>query len=445
MSKFIQSQRGVLSNGMQVDYLHLPKARSVNVMVDVPVGACHDPEGKSGLSHILEHTVFCGTQGLSEIELQARLREIGGGLNAGTSIDRTNYDIWASARDPDNFMIVADTMRLVLTEPAFPSARVEIEKKVILNEHADGLNNLERGPMDNVDRNIHRRGEPYTNVIGSAESIRATNAEDLKAFMQGNYDAGQMHVYAASPLPFDEAITVLEQTLSAIPYKGLWPKPRHNAALERSDERIVRPDLKQNYTALMFVTPKVQSLSELYGFRCAKNLVAKIAIDHLRMTDGCFYQAALKGWNSSQTKTLTAMVMSSTPEDSVLAVEGLARFAHEIDTHLTDKVIQGALNNEAYQYEDADVLTVHALGEAMWIENTVGVPYDTQAITQAYASLTPDDVRDHAKALLAGLTGMYVQGPEPDLPPSLNAIKSMMPEAPKSSVTERFNKPNATP
>ena len=180
----MKSEQFTLSNGLAVVYLHLPKSRQHRLLLDVPVGAAHDPKGMEGLSHVLEHTVFCGSESTNETDLLGSIRKANGSWNAFTGKDTTTYDLDASSQRPENLFVIADALRQFLTEPALDPERLGIEQNVIINEMRDGFDNLSMCPAVELDRIMHIGKHPHTNIIGTEESVSSISSEDLKRFIK---------------------------------------------------------------------------------------------------------------------------------------------------------------------------------------------------------------------------------------------------------------------
>ena len=134
----MRAEEFILSNGLKVVHLELPGAQNFRLHLHVPVGSAHDPSGIKGLSHILEHTVLCGTSEMSEEEFEHAIASMGGSSNAATGNNSTEFDFNASSYNQDHYVQLADLLRQTLTKPAFDPERVEIEKNVILNEKSGG-------------------------------------------------------------------------------------------------------------------------------------------------------------------------------------------------------------------------------------------------------------------------------------------------------------------
>ncbi len=65
-------ERSVLSNGLRVVSQEMPAARSLSAALFVGVGSRHEDDAHAGLSHLLEHLVFKGTQGYPDPRLAER-------------------------------------------------------------------------------------------------------------------------------------------------------------------------------------------------------------------------------------------------------------------------------------------------------------------------------------------------------------------------------------
>ena len=55
-------ERTVLNNGMRIVTSTMPYTRAVSVSVYVGVGSRYESDEQAGISHVLEHLVFKGTE-----------------------------------------------------------------------------------------------------------------------------------------------------------------------------------------------------------------------------------------------------------------------------------------------------------------------------------------------------------------------------------------------
>jgi zinc protease len=80
-----------LDNGLTVMVKQDQRAPVVTSQVWYKVGASYEPDGVTGVSHMLEHMMFKGTQHLKPGELSKIIARLGGSENAFTSQDYTAY------------------------------------------------------------------------------------------------------------------------------------------------------------------------------------------------------------------------------------------------------------------------------------------------------------------------------------------------------------------
>lgn len=81
----------ILTNGMKVLLIEVPKAPVATVQVWYKVGSRNEVMGRAGLSHMLEHMMFKGTARYPKGSFSRIIRKNGGIDNAFTGQDFTAY------------------------------------------------------------------------------------------------------------------------------------------------------------------------------------------------------------------------------------------------------------------------------------------------------------------------------------------------------------------
>src|SRR5262245_35478073 len=79
-----------LPNGLLAHFYRRP-SEVIGLGVAVSVGGWHDPVGKEGLAHLLEHVLFCGSRQWSENRIQVELERWAALRNGLTSDEYTFY------------------------------------------------------------------------------------------------------------------------------------------------------------------------------------------------------------------------------------------------------------------------------------------------------------------------------------------------------------------
>jgi predicted Zn-dependent peptidase len=125
-------ERATLSNGVRILTSRMPSVRSVSVAVLFGVGSRMEDERIAGVSHMIEHMVFKGTERFPSARIISEAIEgVGGVLDAGTDKQTTAYSAKISSQHFDLAMgVVAD----MVLHPLFEPRELEKERRVIIEE-----------------------------------------------------------------------------------------------------------------------------------------------------------------------------------------------------------------------------------------------------------------------------------------------------------------------
>ncbi len=80
-----------LANGLRVVTCHMPHLETASLGVWVNSGARSELPHEHGLAHMLEHMAFKGTTTRSALQIAEEIEAVGGGVNAATSFETTDY------------------------------------------------------------------------------------------------------------------------------------------------------------------------------------------------------------------------------------------------------------------------------------------------------------------------------------------------------------------
>jgi zinc protease len=202
------------ANGLRALLLESHTAPVVCVSVWYRAGSRHDPPGRSGSAHLLEHMMFKGTRQHPKGEYDRQLHTLGAINNASTWLDRTNYyiligsDRYAKALD-----LEADRMRGAL----LGAEDVEDERTVVLNE----LDRNEDDPgvalFDRIQARSFRQ-HPYRRpVIGLREDVAAISRADLRAFYDAHYQPGNAFLVAVGRFETSAMARAIDRRFGMIP------------------------------------------------------------------------------------------------------------------------------------------------------------------------------------------------------------------------------------
>lgn len=182
-----------LDNGLNIVYLPTDSNGTLCVGVLYSVGSIYDPDGKSGLSHFLEHMMFRGTKQLSAGQLKGLLDTYDMKYNANTSHENTFFFHVVKADFIDmNLSLEADRMQnLKFADDDFLKERDVVNEERKLTSESNVVNKYVYDAMFQ----ILFLYSPYKNWIGGYTwQIEKYNKESLMAHYKKYYSPNNVTV-----------------------------------------------------------------------------------------------------------------------------------------------------------------------------------------------------------------------------------------------------------
>ena len=122
-----------LNNGLRVINDYMPEVESVSVNVWVKTGSRNETKNINGISHFLEHMAFKGTTTKNTQQIAEEFDNIGGTVNAFTSISQTAFYTKVLKENTEKAVeLLAD----IFQNSIFVESEMEKERQVILQELA---------------------------------------------------------------------------------------------------------------------------------------------------------------------------------------------------------------------------------------------------------------------------------------------------------------------
>ncbi len=193
-------------NGVTVLSELLPGVRSVAVGIWVTTASVHEKRPKMGVSHLLEHMVFKGTDRRSARDIALELEVRGGALDAYTSRDHTSYQARVLDEDlPRALDVLTDLVR----NPTLREGDLDLERKVVLEE----ISSVEDTPDDLVFE-LHAKAlwpeHPYGySILGTRDTVSRLEADDLRELHARAYHPRHIVIAAAGNLNHELLLKLL--------------------------------------------------------------------------------------------------------------------------------------------------------------------------------------------------------------------------------------------
>jgi predicted Zn-dependent peptidase len=206
-----------LENGLTVVTERMPHIATATLGVWVGAGSRHERREEHGLSHLIEHMAFKGTRRRSARQIAEDIENVGGEINAATSVEFTNYTARVLGENVD---VALDVLGDILTDSSFDEAELAREKGVILQEYAA----VEDTPDDLVfDAFMETAfaGQPIgRRILGTPKTIRSFDAGTIRAFMTREYTPDRMVIAAAGAVDHDEMAAAAERFFGSLVSKS---------------------------------------------------------------------------------------------------------------------------------------------------------------------------------------------------------------------------------
>jgi predicted Zn-dependent peptidase len=216
-------RKTVLPNGIRVVTESLPWVRSVAVGIWVETGSRVEPIERGGISHLIEHLVFKGTDTRSAEDIARAIDSVGGQMDAFTAKEHTCF--YVSVLD-EHLEMAADLLSDVLLRPRFSPEDIEREKAVVFQE----IKMVEDTPDDLIHDLFldkiwpgHPLGRP---ILGKREVVAGFDRDTILTHFQHEYAPARVTVAVAGNAEHDRVVDAF-----APRFKGFArPAAQHESA-----------------------------------------------------------------------------------------------------------------------------------------------------------------------------------------------------------------------
>lgn len=226
-----------LDNGLRVIVREDHRSPVVVSQLWYKVGSMDEPEGLTGISHVLEHMMFKGTKRLKPNEFSRIIAENGGRENAFTGYDYTAYfQQLEKSRLPISFELEAERMHnLNLDEE-----EVRKEIKVVKEERRLRTDDRPQSLLYETFMTTAYQSHPYKHpIIGWMRDLERIGVEDLRTWYRRFYTPSNALLVVVGDVKPREVFDLAKKHFGPIPSR---PAARSEAPPEprQTDTRRVR-------------------------------------------------------------------------------------------------------------------------------------------------------------------------------------------------------------
>ncbi len=405
----LQTVERTLPNGMKVIVREDHRAPTAVHIVLYRIGSVDEAKGRTGISHVLEHMMFKGTERFPAGEFSRRVAQLGGRENAFTTSDYTGYFQQIGASHLGEMMkLEADRMaNLVLAQKDFDQeVRVVMEERRLRTEdRAQALVYEQFRAQAFVASPVRQP------VIGWFSDLNALAVDDLRGWYEQWYTPSNAIVIVVGDVSADDVWRLADATYGQVKARALPQRKPLDEPEQRGLRRAwVKAPAESPYVTMGFHVPRLEDVehdSEPYALevlaavldadengRLTRNIVRGSRVAN---QVGAGYDAIARG--------PTLFVLDGVPAEGHSTADVEKALRDEIAKIAADGVAADELERIKTQYVAGEIYKRDSImAQAMEIGGLemTGFSYrDADRILARIAAVTADEVQAVAKKYFA--------------------------------------------
>lgn len=384
-------------DGLRIVVTENPAVRSVAAGVFVGAGAVDETPELSGISHLIEHMAFKGTDKRTVFDVVNDIDSIGAQINAYTAKTHTCY--YTLSRDA-HLEECLDVLSDICLHPRFSPDDLKRERKVVIEEINEAEDTPEDICLDNLSAAFYD-GHPLGNsILGTKQSLKNLTADDLHAYRNKFYAPSNITVSLSGNVTVAEAERLVRKKFAGAgercgaafgrALEGGLPAAEHGNAFVHKTKRIEQAHIAFAFPGKAYNTfdnVVLHVLATVFGLEMSSRLFQSV-----REKLGLCY--TISGYPSSYENNGSFIIYTSVnPANTAKAVEAVRG---EILRLLADNITAAELVKGKEQMKTGLVLgqenssaTMRAFGRHAI---ATGELYDIDLQIERVDSVTLDDV-----------------------------------------------------
>ena len=215
------AQQWVLPNGLTVIVQEDHSAPVASVQAWCATGSINeDAHLGAGMSHILEHMLFKGTETRPANAIAQAVQDVGGYINAYTSFDRTVY--WIDVPKA-GVSAALDVLADAMMNSTLPRDEYAKEQEVIRREFAMGFDDPDRVAGQLLFATAYQRHPYRLPVIGLLDVFNQLTQEQVMRYYKSRYVPNNLTFVIVGDVDAHEVHDQLALLFQAYPAKSLQP------------------------------------------------------------------------------------------------------------------------------------------------------------------------------------------------------------------------------
>ncbi|MDQ7782909.1 MAG: pitrilysin family protein [Desulfomonilaceae bacterium] len=200
--------RYTLPNGLDVLVKQDPARKVVTIQMWVLVGSADEEAEQRGISHLIEHMAFKGTERRGVGRIASEIEALGGHTNAYTGWDRTVFFVTVPS---DKVLQGLDIITDAVLNPVIDPVELEKEKQVVLEEILESEERPARKASKLLFDTAYEKSPYKYPVIGYNETVEKFTRDDIMAFRKRWYAPQNMFMIVVGDVDPDKIRPEIEK------------------------------------------------------------------------------------------------------------------------------------------------------------------------------------------------------------------------------------------
>ena len=228
----------ILDDGVRLVTEQTSFVQSVAIGIWVKAGAMDETPDISGISHLIEHMMFKGTEKRKAWHIINRMEAVGGDLNAYTNKEET---VVYTAFMKEHFERATELIFDIVFHSTYPQHEIDKECEVIVDEIESYNDTPVDLIFDHFEDLIYEGHSLGHDILGTAENVRRFQTADALRFTKRLYRPEKMVFFLFGNVEFEKVKRVVEKKMKEIGCPESLDKPEkleHVDSLEHPESPI---------------------------------------------------------------------------------------------------------------------------------------------------------------------------------------------------------------
>ena len=223
----------------------MPHSHVVSLGLWLEVGSRDEAAAEGGLTHVLEHMAFKGTNRHTAYDIAREIDQLGGAGNAFTTQENTCFHIKVLGEQVPRAL---DLLIDLTFNPIYHPEELERERTVILEEIAAQEDTPEDLVQVHFSREFWRGCSLGRPILGEAGDIASFSLENMLAYRRSTYRPERLVVAAAGNLNHQQLLDLLGPALGSFDHNV--PAREREPAVAHPGAYLFARDLEQAHLCL---------------------------------------------------------------------------------------------------------------------------------------------------------------------------------------------------